>query len=321
MVAAQSLESVDAAIASTTQLLVVGSLLLVLVVTTMTWILTGRALRPVEVMRARVAEISGADLSARLSSPGTSDEVERLAETMNDMLDRLEHAAEAQRRFVADASHELRSPISTIRALHETAHLSPHPDGAAGQSREVLAETARLEHLVSDLLLLARSEADPARPVRLVDLSEVVEDELARARSMPVEQRVARGVVVAGEATTLARLLRNLLDNAERHARSHIVVTLERAEGMVRLAVSDDGPGVPPAERERIFERFVRLDDARARDEGGTGLGLAIARRIAVEHGGTLSLDGEVSRDTSGARFVLLVDEARGARAGQVCGT
>ena len=309
VVAAQSLESVDAATASTTQLLAFGSVLVVLVVTTMTWFLTGRALRPVETMRARLADISAADLSARLSPPGTADEIERLAETMNGMLDRLERAADAQRRFVADASHELRSPIATIRALHETARLSPHPGGPDGQSREVLAETERLEHLVSDLLLLARSDAEPMPRTRRVDLSALVAEEVARARSVRVETRTTPDVGAAGNPEALGRLLRNLLDNAERHARTSVVVTLERAEGAVCLTVSDDGPGVPPAQRERIFERFVRLDDARARDEGGTGLGLAIARRIAVEHRGTLSLEGSRAGVEVGARFVFLVDE------------
>lgn len=302
VVVARSLESVDTAATSTAQLLALGSVLVVLVVTALTWYLTGRALRPVDTMRARVADITGTRLSARVPDPGTGDEIARLAATMNDMLDRLEHSSVAQRRFVADASHELRSPIATIRTLQETAALSPHPDGPEGLAREVLAETTRLEHLVADLLLLARSDAAAGLPHELVDLTPLVAEEANRSRSLPVMLDADTPVRVTGDAGALARLVRNLLDNAERHARSRIEVAVTPHGDRVDVAVSDDGPGVAPADRERIFERFVRLDDARARDDGGSGLGLSIARQTAVEHGGTLVL---VDRPNGGSRFVL----------------
>ena len=302
VVAARSLESVDAATTSTAQLLTLGSVLVVLLVTVLTWYLTGRALRPVDAMRARVADITGARLSARLSDPGTGDEIARLAATLNDMLDRLERSSLAQRRFVADASHELRSPIATIRTLQETAALSPHPDGPGGLTLEVLAETTRLEQLVGDLLLLARSDAAAGAPYERVDLNAVVAQEATRLRSVPVALDAGTGVAVRGDAAALARLLRNLLDNAERHAHRQVEVTVTSCTGRVDVSVDDDGPGVAPPDRERIFERFVRLDDARARDDGGSGLGLAIARQTAEEHGGTLTY---VSGIHGGSHFVL----------------
>ncbi|CAN5485583.1 HAMP domain-containing sensor histidine kinase [soil metagenome] len=310
VVAAQSLESVDAATASTTQLFVVGSLLVIVVVTAMTWVLTGRALRPVETMRSRVDEISGDDISSRLPDPRTGDEIARLATTLNAMLDRLESSAQAQRRFVADASHELRSPISTIRLLHETASIAEHPDGAAGQTREVLVETARLERLVADLLLLARGDAAAAGPSERVDLAGLVRDVASRPRSVPVDLDLTPGLVVTGDPEALSRLVGNLLDNAERHAGSAVSVVLTGRDGAdgpeVVLRVRDDGAGVPTADHERIFERFVRLDEGRARDDGGTGLGLAIARQTAGDHRGTLTLDVDAALG-DGACFELVL--------------
>jgi signal transduction histidine kinase len=312
VIAARSMESVDQAYASTTRILLAGSILVVLVVGGLTWVMTGRALRPVEAMRSRASQITAADLSARLPEPGTGDEIARLADTMNDMLERLEKSSTAQRQFVADASHELRSPIATIRTLHETAHLGTHPDGVAGQSREVLAETARLESLVADLLLLARSDVAVPRPRKPVDLSELVSVETSRSRRLPVDVDIAAGVVADADEPALTRALRNLLDNAERHGLTSIGVTLTTADGRASVVVRDDGPGVPKADRERIFDRFVRLDDARTRDDGGSGLGLAIARQIAVDHGGTLG----VADAASGAAFVLtLPTRTRGGAA------
>ncbi|CAN5248451.1 HAMP domain-containing sensor histidine kinase [soil metagenome] len=306
VVAAQSLEAVDAATASTTQLLALGSLLVVIVVGGLTWVLTGRALKPVEDIRSRAAAITGADLGFRLPVPPTGDEVSRLAITLNDMLDRLEQSSQAQRRFVADASHELRSPIATIRVLHETATVSPHPQGPGGLTDEVLAETARLERLVSDLLMLARADGGVSPELRRIDLGAVLQAEAARVRAIAVRVTLKDRATVLGDASGLGRLVRNLLDNAERHARSTIDVTLSATDGVVTVGVQDDGPGVGDAHRARIFERFVRLDDARSRDDGGSGLGLAIARRIAVDHGGWLTLAPTAEgAENGGARFEL----------------
>jgi signal transduction histidine kinase len=297
---ARSLETVDAAAASTTWLLVVGSALVVVTVGGLTWVLTGRALRPVEDMRREAAEITHANLSARLPAPGTGDEVERLATTLNALLDRLEHAVRTQRQFVADASHELRSPMAGLRAVVETTHLGPHPAGADGYGEDALRELTRLEDLVADLLLLARSEARPPRhdPVDVVAEVSALADRPGR---VPVEVTAPGQAWVEGDAHALSRVVRNLLDNAQRHAHGRVRVRVEEADGDVRLVVADDGPGVPEADRERVFGRFVRLDESRARDDGGSGLGLAIVRQVVHDHGGSVIVgDGD-----PGAAFVV----------------
>lgn len=291
VVAALSLEGVDRAISSTLGLLAVGAPILVLLVGAMSYLLVGRALRPVERLRAEAAEITAADRSARLPPIETGDEIERLAVTLNGMLARLQASAEAQRRFVADASHELRSPIATIRTLAEVTHATaPAADGDP-LSKDVLAEVARLERLVADLLLLARPSARPTAPVEALGLSDVVREETARARGVPVSAEVSPGLVVVGHPDSLARSVRNVMDNAERHTTSRIDVRLEAEDGRAVLTVRDDGAGIPRGDRVRIFDRFVRLDDSRTRDEGGSGLGLAICRHVLHQHGGSIRAD------------------------------
>jgi signal transduction histidine kinase len=279
----------------------VGDPILVVLVAVLTFWLVGRALRPVEALRARAAVITAADQRARLPVVATGDEVERLARTLNEMLSRLEVSAQAQRRFVADASHELRSPVATIRTLHEVA--AAHADVADWDavSVDVLSETARLERLVDDLLLLARPSRPPGRTVELVDLGALVREEVARARIVPVRADPAPGVVVVGHRDSLARALRNLLDNAERHTRSVVDVEVAALGGRALLTVRDDGSGIDSEDRERVFERFVRLDEARTRDGGGSGLGLAITRYVAEAHGGQV----RVEPSEVGASFVL----------------
>jgi signal transduction histidine kinase len=305
VVSARSLESVDAAIASTTRLLAVGSVLVIVLVLGLTWVLTGRALRPVEGMRRQASQITQANLSARLPVPETGDEVARLAETMNAMLERLEQAVNTQRRFVADASHELRSPIATVRTLHETAHLGPQPNDLDELSAEVLGEIARLEALVADLLLLARTEAAPLHrePVDLADEAAALG---TRQRRVPVSVSAPHPVWVEGEPRALSRMVRNLIDNAERHASTAVHVLVEVDGPWGRVVVADDGPGIPESERERVFGRFVRLDEARARDEGGSGLGLAIVRQIAQRHGGAVTVADQEGAG-SGAVFVVVL--------------
>jgi signal transduction histidine kinase len=234
-------------------------------------------------------------LHRRVPEPGTGDEIDRLSRTMNAMLARIEDAAARQRRFVADASHELRSPLTAIRAQLEVD--LAHPQRANWQTTEqdVLDETARMQRLVEDLLVLAQSDTGglPMRRER-VDLDDLVLDE---ARPLQTRGRVVvdltgmSGGQVIGDADQLRRVLRNLFDNAERHANRVVRVRLHETDANVELAVIDDGPGIPADQRGRVFERFARLDDARARDVGGTGLGLAIAREIVVAHGGTLTID------------------------------
>jgi len=287
-----------------------GSLLLAVPLSTavlagVVWWAVGRALRPVEAMRVRVEQITGTAPGQRVPEPETPFELARLARTMNAMLGRLQESAERQRRFVADASHELRSPLARMRAELEVDRAHPGSADPAGTSASVLEETVGLQRLVDDLLLLARGDAGALDDVRTgpVDLDLVVERLAADRRSdrPRIDTRGVAPVQLAGDEAQLARAVGNLLDNAVRHADGAVTVTLAERDGYAVLTVADDGPGIPVAERERIFERFTRLDDARSAD-GGAGLGLAIAREIAARHGGSLRLtDG----GAAGARFAL----------------
>ena len=289
-----SLEPVEDAVEDLLLGLALGAPALWAVVMLMTWVAVGRALRPVDQIRAEVASITERDLHRRIPDPGHRDEIGRLATTMNAMLDRLDDSSQRQRRFVADASHELRSPLAAIRSQIEVD--LAHPDAADWQAteREVLEETLRMQRLVEDLLALANLDAT-ARPVHheLLDLDDLVLGEARRTRVRGRHVIDASGVgavQVLGDQDTLQRAIRNVLDNAERHARSRVVIELRETAGGARITIADDGPGVPPADRERIFERFARADDARSRPTGGAGLGLAIAREIVAAHGGTLRL-------------------------------
>lgn len=306
VVVARSLESVDAATRSTTELLVVGGALVLGIVALLTWIITGRALSPVEAMRRRAESISAHDLAGRLPVPASDDEVARLASTINDLLGRIEVATATQRRFVADASHELRSPVATIRALVESDQVSTHPGGHEGLSTDVLVEADRLTRLVDDLLVLARGDARQPVPHVPVDLSALLRSELARARRVPVSGTVAPGLVVVGDEEALSAAVRNLVDNAERHTTDRIALAAYADGSVVRIEVADDGAGIAPGDWDRIFERFVRLDDSRSRSAGGTGLGLAIVKQVALDHHGEVSVEDAVPGATPvGARFVL----------------
>ncbi|MFD4662183.1 sensor histidine kinase [Streptomyces halstedii] len=276
---------------------------LLLVVAAVTWLVTRRALRPVEGIRRELAAITASqDLGRRVPEPGSRDEIARLARTTNETLSALETSVDRQRRFVADASHELRSPIASLRTQLEVGAAHPELLDLPG----AVADTVRLQALAADLLLLARLDAGERPGRAAVDLGALVREEVSQRAGdrIPVEVSVAEGgaVEVSGSRGQLARVIGNLLDNAERHAERSVAVTV-RAEGRdVCLEVADDGTGVPPPERERIFERFVRLDDARTRDDGGAGLGLALARDIVSRHGGTLTVD---TSPRGGAAFTL----------------
>ncbi|BET47574.1 HAMP domain-containing sensor histidine kinase [Kitasatospora aureofaciens] len=289
--------------------MLIGFPLLLAVVAWVTWLVTRRALRPVEGIRREMAAITASeDLARRVPVPGTHDEVARLATTTNETLAALESSVERQRGFVADASHELRSPIASLRTQLEVAAAHPELldlDGA-------VADTVRLQRLAADLLLLARLDAGERPAEARVDLAALAR-EAAEGRT-GVRVRGAEGPVsVAGSRGQLGRVLANLLDNAQRHARSSVEVTVRRDGDAVVAAVADDGDGVLAADRERIFERFVRLDAARSRDDGGAGLGLAIARDVAVRHGGTLTVH---DAPAGGALFELRLpgDRAGAAR-------
>jgi signal transduction histidine kinase len=276
-----------------------------------TWRVVGRTLGPVEAIRTEVAEISASALGRRVPVPRTGDEISRLARTMNDMLDRLEASAHRQRSFIADVSHELRSPMTVIRTRLEVGLARPDAADWPVLADGWLAEQRRLERLVDDLLVLARvDEGVPIGAPAIVDLDDLVlreaRDHHARSHIRIDVTRVDGGRV-RGDAEQLRRVVANLLDNAERHATSTVRCALSQADAMVELVVDDDGPGVPAAERERIFERFVRLDEARDRRTGGTGLGLAIVRDLVTMHGGTAAC---VAGDGHGTRFVVRLPAA-----------
>lgn len=308
---ARSLEPADETVAAVIALLAGGLPVLVLLVSATTWVVTGRALRPVEAIRREVTTITSAQLGRRVPEPDGGDEVARLARTMNEMLERLEASRDRQRRFVSDAGHELRSPIATIRHELETVLANPGGADIVELATGLLAEDLRMQSLVEDLLVLARSdEGTLALNRRSVDLDDIVLAEAARLRSRAMVHVDASGVSagqVLGDPTQLARVIRNLVDNAERHATSAVSLTVGEADGRVVVVVADDGPGIPPADRTRVFDRFTRLDDARARRTGGYGLGLAIVRDVVGAHGGTVTIGDAAG---GGARVVVAIPAA-----------
>jgi signal transduction histidine kinase len=291
VVVAQSLRPVNDSVEVLTRTLAAGMPVLVLVVGVATFVFVGRTLRPVEAIRRRVAAITGRDLHARVPVPAVRDEVAALAETMNAMLDRLETSAEAQRRFVADASHELRSPVATIQVGLELLAASD----TAGQAKlqRLRIETQRLERLIADLLLLARADEHGLTMRRDdVDLDDLACRERDRLTAQHPQLSIAAQIApvrVHGDAHHLGQAVRNLMDNAARHARTRVTVAVWADADGAHLLVADDGHGVAPPDLHRIFDRFVRLDDARTRADGGSGLGLSITREIVTAHGGDIS--------------------------------
>ncbi|ROQ65952.1 signal transduction histidine kinase [Streptomyces sp. 840.1] len=291
------------AVASVRAAMLAALPVVLLVVAGVTWLVTRRALRPVEDIRREMAAITASeDLGRRVPEPGSRDEVARLARTTNETLTALEASVDRQRRFVADASHELRSPIASLRTQLEVGAAHPELLDVPG----AVADTVRLQALAADLLLLARLDAGERPGSVRLDLGALVREEVSQRTGDRIAVAVSvpepGGPEVTGSRGQLARVIGNLLDNAERHAVGSVAVAVRGARGGAVLVVTDDGAGVPEAERERVFERFVRLDDARARDDGGAGLGLAIARDVAVRHGGRLTVAGA---GECGARFEL----------------
>lgn len=267
---------------------------LVTLLAAMVWWLVGRTLRPVEAIRAEVAEIGSLHLDRRVPQPGTDDEVDRLAATMNQMLTRLEDAVERQQRFVADASHELRSPLTRLRAELELALRSESKPDDAERLDSLLTEVAAMQAMVDDLLHLAQADAHRIshEPVP-IDLDDIVFEEgsrLSADRRVPIDLTGVSGAQVQGDPSQLARAIDNLLDNATRHAHTRVVVTLGEEDDTAVFTVTDDGPGIPAEHADKVFERFGRVDEARTAGTGGTGLGLAIAREIVERHGGTIRL-------------------------------
>jgi signal transduction histidine kinase len=284
------------------------------------WKITGRTLRPVRSLHAELAAINGDDRVTRVSEPRTRDEIGGLARAINGTLYRLEQARlrtqqtlDQQRQFAADASHELRTPLAGLRAELESAQLFPDDTDLRRTVDGALHDVDRLQVIVSDLLLLARLDADTPPALEKIDLPELVRTEVARRPDLiPVRLDLGdtgRRILVAGLRTQLGRILTNLLDNAQRHAEHEVAVQVRRVGDGVELRVLDDGEGVGEADRERIFERFTRLDTARGRDQGGSGLGLAIARGLAVAHRGGLHAEDRPDGRT-GACFALRLPAA-----------
>jgi len=302
LVAERSLAEVDTTVANVTDALLVGVPVLFVLVAALTWWIAGRALRPVEAIRAEAAAITGSTLHRRVPEPTSDDEVGRLARTMNSMLDRLEETSLRQRRFVSDASHELRSPVAAIRAQVEVAMRRGDAADWPEVARRVLDEDERLEQAVAELLELARAEEGAAIDRIEIDLDGIVLEETARVRRVPIDTSGVSAGRVLGSEAQLARVVRNLLDNACRHAESKVAVTLGTRDDNVWLVVDDDGPGIPVEDRNRVFDRFTRLDEGRARDVGGVGLGLSMVHAIVERHGGVVSAD---AAPLGGARFVV----------------
>ena len=278
------------------------------------WIVVGRALRPVDAMRRTVSAISARDLHRRVDQPGTGDELERLAETLNELLERLDVAVNRERQFVADASHELRTPLAGVRALLETEPVDPA--AVLDVRADALARVGHLEDLVDELLVLARvDDGERDVPTRPVDLDELVLSQarqLARTTNLRVDMSNVSGGQVAGRDTDLARVVQNLASNAARHASTTVAFSVQQVDGIVEFTVVDDGPGIPSDDRTKIFERFRTLDDARTAGDARTGLGLSIASAIVDAHHGTIHVDAAAG---AGARLVVRLPRADGTAA------
>jgi len=288
-----------------TSLLVIIPAVLVVLAAAIWW-LVGRALRPVDVITDEVNTISQSALDRRVPVPQTGDEISRLAATMNTMLDRLEEGVTRLQRFVADASHELRSPLTRIRSELEVDVSDPDSSDLAATHRSVLEETIAMQELIEDLLFVARTHGgEQAIRRRPVDLDDLVMAEAQRLRAegaVAVDVSGVAAVQVMGDASQLARVVRNLGSNAARHASRRVEFGLTELDGTALLTVTDDGPGIPQPEIQRVFERFTRLDEARSREAGGSGLGLAIVRDIVARHKGTVEVDADKS---PGARLIV----------------
>lgn len=285
-------------------LLVVDPVLLIIVGSTVWWLI-GRALSSVEAIRTEVEDITARALERRITEPVVHDEIGRLAVTMNAMLERLEASSQRQRAFVADASHELRSPLAAAQSELEVSLAHAKSTDWPDSARIVLGDLERVRRIVEDLAVLARSDERTTSwsPIS-VDLDDIVLQEctrLQRIAPLVIDASSVSGARVAGDPEQLGRAIRNLLDNAVRHARQRVSVTLSQDAESAVLEISDDGNGVSVEDRDRIFERFVRVDRSRARSSGGSGLGLAIVHEIITAHGGTV----EVTDATPGARFTV----------------
>ncbi|MGO1950525.1 MAG: sensor histidine kinase [Mycobacteriaceae bacterium] len=313
---ARSTEHVQETVNATTILLVIAVPLVIVLVGVVVWIVTGRALRPVERLRRQVDSISAEDLSRRVDAG--DDELGALAATMNRMLARLEHSQAVQRRFVSDASHELRSPLATMRQHAELGASYPDATSLQELSEVVVDEGERMQDLVEGLLLLARLDENHRPHMEPVDLDDLVLAEVSRLErdaELTVDASGVGAAQVMGSRRLLGRAVRNLVDNAARHADGRVVLRLGTAQDDARpavvLTVADDGTGVPEADRELVFDRFARLDEGRARDAGGSGLGLAIVKEVVDVHHGHMTVGTSPEENTrGGAVFTVTLPAA-----------
>jgi signal transduction histidine kinase len=289
---------------SLTEFLEIVLPILAFVLVGLIWLVVGRAMKPVEVVRRAVADISAKDLDDRLPSPRSGDELNRLVDTMNQMLQRLQAAMKSERRFIADASHELRSPIAAIRGALET---SGHTLGGIERSHEVaLSALQRLDYMADGLLTLD-SIGGPRNglPLRPIDLDELVllqVEELRKGTSLVIDASNVSGGQILAREVDMMRIVENLSSNAVRYAEGRIEYGVTERDDQVWLSVTDDGPGIPEPMRHFVFERFARIDNARNWSTGGTGLGLAIVSEIVTAYDGEVWVEAAPSH---GARFVV----------------
>lgn len=267
-----------------------------------TWMVVGRTLRPVKAISNRMREATARDLSLRVPTPPGDDEIARLAHNSNTYLDRLEDAVTAQRRFASVASHELRSPVAGLHTQLEEALIYPQEVDPHGTIQTALRTTERLQAIIEELLAYARITEAPPSALEPLDLADLVKEEVALLpKGAPIRLHATDHPTVLGNRVQLANILHNLLANAQRHAHSRIDVTVERSGEQAFVTVQDDGAGIAPEDRERVFQPFVRLGDGRRLDPGGSGLGLALSRETAKAHHGSLTIEDS----PKGAQFVL----------------
>jgi signal transduction histidine kinase len=305
---AMSVAEVEGSLQVVRTAMIVGAPLLVGGFAMVCWLLVGSALRPVAALRQGAEDITTTRQAGRLPVPDADDEVRRLALTLNDMLERLERSSARQRSFVADAAHELRSPLTAIRTQLEVARAHPQQADWPQVSTDALADVERLSRLVDDLLVLAQLEDGAVRsPVEAVDLAHVADKIVARTvADVSLRREGDDEVIVHADVDAVQRVVTNLVDNAVRYAATTVTVDVrDGAGGGAVVSVADDGPGIPAEQREHVFERFTRLDHARSRDAGGAGLGLAIVRELVRSQGGEVSLED----NAPGLRAVVRLPE------------
>lgn len=283
----------DSVVITVATLFAVAFPILLLVLAATTYYFSGRTLRTVEDIRAQVAGITSSDLTRRVSEPATHDEINALARTMNEMLTRLQSARVQQLQFVGDASHELRSPLMTIVGILDLADRTGERIDDETLRTLLLPEAHRLQTMIDDLLLLAKAD-ERGVPLQIsdVDVDDIVAAEALRLQRLRTVQVTAdiQAMRVRGDRDKLTRVVRNLTDNAARHAHSRVDLAMSSEGSVGTIVISDDGPGIPAADRGRVFDRFVRLDVDRQRASGGSGLGLAITAEIVHAHSGTVEI-------------------------------